>query len=257
MKSISKIINEEFEKFIIKEFMQPSFSWDTFKHLQYPIERIKYCEKHLGERIGNGTSRAVFDYDDEKVLKISKRIDTEQNEQEVEVCMSEENNMLLPKVFDFDKKNNFTWILAERVLAATEEDFERIMGISFYDPEERFEKQKERAPHGVGFDEYHSDSPMDNRWEKPEETQEDDFDFNEDNVSMKGFLEWCQDYIHGWQFDDEVSKSYEQWAKLPWFKDLMKLFKYQEPYEFRLDNFGIALRNGKPCIVVLDIGYSG
>ena len=256
MKSISKIINEEFEKFILKEFMQPSFSWDTFKRIEYPKERIQYCEEHLGERIGKGSARSVFDYDDEKVLKISNGFSNEQNEQEVEVCSLEENNMLLPKIFNYDKMN-FTWILTERVIAATEEDFERILGISFYSPEERFRNKKNKGQDSIGFDDYHSDSPIDDRWKRPEEAQEDDFNFHEEDISMSWFLDWCQDYIHGWKFDDEISKIYEKWTKLPWFEDLMKLFRYQEPYEFRLDNFGIALRNGKPCIVVLDIGYSG
>lgn len=252
--SLNQIIKEEFNKFILKEFMQPSFNWDTFKSKQYPKDRCAYCEKHLGTRIGAGSARVVFDYDDEKVLKVSRGFNNEQNEQEVEVCQKA-NNPLLPKIFDYDKYD-YTWILTERVLGANEEDFERILGVPFYEPELRF-KNKKKNDDKVGFDEYQSEEPLDNRWKNPSSTKWEEFENDDYSISMDGFLSWYQDYKGGWHFDEDdiENKTYLTWLENPWIKNLIELFKFQEPYEFRLENFGIAIRDGKPCIVVLDIGW--
>lgn len=292
---IPQIVKEEFNKFLIREFMQPSFSWETFKKIQ-PKQRISYCYEHLGDPIGEGSDRIVFDYDDDKVLKLASGYNTTQNKDEVDVVLNQEpNNPLLPKIYDYDAEN-FTWILTERVLSATEEDFERILGVPFYDAEERFkmqrqdkfdlqkklselehelevnpmEKEKESIKNKiqdiksqlgtqVGFDEYRSNNPLDHRFADPNNVSEDDFDYydDEDSLSMDSFLGWYSDYKNGWKFDptDKQNNTYREWIKLPWFQNLIKLFRYQEPYEFRLDNFGIALRNNKPHIVVLDIGW--
>ena len=55
----------------ILEAMDDSFSYDELSSLRYFTERGNYCKTHLGPSKGNGSSRIVFQVEDEKCLKLA------------------------------------------------------------------------------------------------------------------------------------------------------------------------------------------
>lgn len=255
---IKRLVNEEIKRFILKESMQPSFDWDEFVRLYYPKDRINYCYHHLGEPIGKGSSRIVFEIDDYTVLKVATNLTNTQNEQEVTVTQRLKNNILLPKIYGYDKYD-YTWIWAERVIPATNDDFIKIMGVPYNPPYETVNNFKKNGSLDR-FEEYNSDKPLDKRWiNKMNQIKTDDFEdgYNDTSLSIEGFLMYYQDKMHNYTYlyDKFQKETYEKWLNHEWFKSLVEMFKFQQPYEFRLDNFGIAMRNGKPTIVVLDVGF--
>ena len=69
-----KLIGESVENCdtMLKEMAYPvSFNMEEFKTLTTFAQRIKYCSARL-PRIGAGSSRIVFQIDDEKCLKLAK-----------------------------------------------------------------------------------------------------------------------------------------------------------------------------------------
>ena len=80
---------------------------------------------------------------------------------------------------------------------------------------------------------------------------------NDGVLNYQLFLDWYADYEHDflYDWDKETTTIFKQWLKHPWFKYLVELFDYQSKDEFFIENFGITIRNGKPIIVVLDMGW--
>ena len=56
----------------INEAMNDTFSYEELGNIRTFSKRVAYCKQHLGNPIGNGSSRMVFQIDDEKVLKLAK-----------------------------------------------------------------------------------------------------------------------------------------------------------------------------------------
>lgn len=52
--------------------MMDGFSFETLTSLSSYKKRIAYCKQMLGQPIGNGSSRIVFQISDERVLKVAK-----------------------------------------------------------------------------------------------------------------------------------------------------------------------------------------
>ena len=254
-KTIKNIITETVHKALL-EYAQPSFSINTFKQIADSGDLtalLKYCEKNLQEHVGEGQGRTVFDYMDDTVLKIAHPQDSErliglgekQNKNEYEASKIFNYNPLVPKVYDADT-NAFTWILSESVLPVKEEDFKKILGIPYgNDGMWRSSKPEDRWDYSEYPDE-----------EQPFDKPEDDTD---GEISFMGFMAWYADYEADF-LDDWTEYECDQYYKLmqsEWFRNLIELFEIQDPSEFYLPNFGIAMRNGKPTIVVLDLGWDG
>lgn len=111
----------------LKEAVDNEFSFDELSNLKSFKQRVDYCTKHLGKSIGKGSSRLVFQYDDNKVLKLAwNQKGVAQNNQEE---MVEGNYFITPQIFDNDINDN--WILSEFVLPAKKQDFEHCLGLSF------------------------------------------------------------------------------------------------------------------------------
>ena len=89
-------------KKIISEAMDDSFSYDELSSLRYFTERVNYCKKHLGPPIGNGSSRMVFQIDDEKCLKLARNAKgLAQNEAEFDWYA--QNYGILPNIYESAK----------------------------------------------------------------------------------------------------------------------------------------------------------
>lgn len=103
----------------ICEAIDDTFSFEKLSQIDDFNSAIFYCSEHLGECIGEGSSRAVFQIDDEKVLKLAKnKYGIQQNK--VEANTNKTNNRLFPLIFDTDVK--YRWIVTEFVLEATDKD---------------------------------------------------------------------------------------------------------------------------------------
>ena len=246
IKRIDHIIQEA----VINEFMQPSFDWNVFNSLldnDGVDDALEYCDEHLGEPIGEGTDRVVYEIDDHTVLKICNSNNVEQNEREWNVYQECKNNPLLPRIYGHAA--DFSWLWSERVLPCTPVDFEKILGIPYRitaSPKE-WRRQKNTASK---YQEYETaDTGLTT-------TVNDDWG-DIQKLSFEGFLEWYESHQEGTDgnYPRQCVQAYKSWLQHPWFKNLMELCNYQRSTEFFDSNLGLAMRNGKPSIVVLDIGW--
>ena len=94
-------------------------------------ERVKYCTEMLGRPIGNGSSRIVFQVDDDCVIKLAKNPKgIAQNLEEIRV-FGENYLSSTPKLFNGSDEENGLWIITEYVLPAKASDFKKLLGIAF------------------------------------------------------------------------------------------------------------------------------
>ena len=130
------IITEKQERtiksLIVNEAMSDEFSFDTLKSLKTFRDRKNYCDKYLGFNVGSGSSRLVYQLDDEKVLKLAKNEKgIAQNEEEY-YFGQEKFVDVTPHIFnEMCDLVNFTFIVSEYVLPAKEKDFMELYGINF------------------------------------------------------------------------------------------------------------------------------
>ena len=106
----------------INEAALPSFSLEELSNLKSFKDKVRYCVANLGKPIGNGSSRQVFQIDDEKILKLAKNNKgLAQNQYEGQDDYYKEDMLIFPKVYD--KADDFSWIVSEYVLPAKNQDF--------------------------------------------------------------------------------------------------------------------------------------
>lgn len=109
------------------EAADDKFSLEELSAIKSFRGRMNYCKLHLGMRWGSGSSRTVFDIDDERILKLainSKGI--AQNEAEVSAS---DYTTAVVDVLDYD--NDYSWIVEERCIPAKNTDFENVLGYSW------------------------------------------------------------------------------------------------------------------------------
>ena len=111
----------------LNEAAMPGFNLQTLSSIKSFAGRLKYCKQMLGPSFGSGSSRIIFEIDDEKVLKLAKnKKGIAQNEFEEQT--SRYGSMVV-HVFDCD--DNYMWLVEENCVPAKEEDFERLIGLPF------------------------------------------------------------------------------------------------------------------------------
>ena len=92
-----------------------------------------YCVKMLGEPIGKGSSRAVFQIDDTRVLKLAINMKgVAQNKAEVMVYNQAPDKTFMPIIYNDSDMESYFYVISEYVLPAEEEDFKKVVGIPFY-----------------------------------------------------------------------------------------------------------------------------
>lgn len=112
---------------LIENFGNEQFSFDELNKLGSFAGRKRYCESYL-QRISQGSSRIVYRFDDNTVLKLAKNAKgLAQNEEEV--SKSNESD-LFAHIFKFDGEN-CSWIVSEYARRATAADFRRLTGHDF------------------------------------------------------------------------------------------------------------------------------
>lgn len=123
------VVITEAQSSYLKEANDGGFSTQELDNLRTFAERVRYCRQHLGDPIGNGSSRMVFQIDDEKCLKLAKNgKGVAQNDVEMEYWKRDYD--IFPKVFESDD-DKAMWIICEYVLPARAADFKACTGIDF------------------------------------------------------------------------------------------------------------------------------
>lgn len=119
-KKYRTIIITEQQASTLKEATDGHFSTDELDSIDGFKEKAQYCTQHLGKYIGAGSSRAAFQIDDEKVLKLAfNEAGRSQNIEETRWANGQ--YIFLPKVYDYG--DDGCWIISEFVLPAEERDF--------------------------------------------------------------------------------------------------------------------------------------
>lgn len=125
---LQQLIKENLNKITVNEAMMDGFSFETLTSLSSYKKRIDYCKQMLGQPIGNGSSRIVFQISDERVLKVAKnQKGIAQNEAEGE--WGKQNYDIFPTLYNVD--DNYIFLETEYVLPCKKEDFQQVLGISF------------------------------------------------------------------------------------------------------------------------------
>lgn len=119
------VITEKQHK-MLQEAADEHFSLEELSAIQSFRGRFNYCTQHLGKHIGKGSSRATFQIDDEKVLKLAwNNKGMGQNIAEMQTYTAS----IFPNVYDYDE--NGKWIISEFVLPAKSQDFKHCFGMTF------------------------------------------------------------------------------------------------------------------------------
>ena len=213
-----KIILSESQFKKIYEAMMPEFRIDFLSNAKSFNERVRYCKEMLGPPIGNGSSRLVFQIDDETCLKLAKnKKGTEQNLEEMSIVR---DNFLtyVPKVYNGSDEENGLWVITQYVLPAEEKDFEQILGIPFKDIEIFARNTDDRFDYGSRHMNY-ADDVVHSLYRK--------YEGNDDVMSL---------------FNDisDLKANYNQLVS-----DLA-----------HIQNWGMVRENGNTYLVMLDTGIS-
>ena len=124
-KHMTIVITEKQQK-MLQEAADEHFSLEELSAIPSFRGRFDYCTQHLGKHIGKGSSRATFQIDDEKVLKLAwnnKGIGQNMEERKTYTAS------IFPQVYDYDE--NDKWLISEFVLPAKAQDFKHCFGMSF------------------------------------------------------------------------------------------------------------------------------
>lgn len=121
-----------FKDFVMNEMAYPvTFNMEGFKNLKSYKNRLRYAQEMLLGKLGKGSSRAVFNIDNTKVLKVAiNDKGVAQNEAESEYF--KQNYDSVARVFDSDDEE-FTWLEMEYAKKVTPKRFQTITGVSLQD----------------------------------------------------------------------------------------------------------------------------
>lgn len=132
---IRKLIREAIKE-KVNEAMMDGFSFDALKGKSFSA-KVKYCQKMCGKQIGGGSSRVVFQIDDQWVLKLAKNPKgIAQNEEEFRIATDGYGSGLSVKVDESrSDTEGYEWLVSEYVLPAKAQDFRQVCGIEWKDIE--------------------------------------------------------------------------------------------------------------------------
>ena len=216
-----------------------TFSYDVLKSTNWNSgeELINYCFNCNLLPLGEGASRKVFQIDDEKVIKIEKKATPEmndsQNQNEI-VSYSQCNNEMkqfVPLIFDYDKKHQTPfWIISEQVLQATYADFRKVLGIDFGS----YESSADIEQMIKDLDTYKK------------------YDSKKIGKYPLNLMDFLESYDEG-----NISAYKNDIMNNQWLRGLYKFLESGLVFSWEIQliqNWGLVNRNGKPQIVILDIG---
>jgi len=122
-------LHRALQSFVLKVATLSDERLEELSSIRSFTDRLKFCNKHW-EKLGAGSSRVVFDYNADSVLKLAKnKKGLEQNAVECDGFL--QNYDVIPELREEDSSER--WIVVEKVQKATESDFQSILGISWED----------------------------------------------------------------------------------------------------------------------------
>ena len=216
---MKKIIINESQLEAIKEMAYPtSFNMEEFKSIRSFADRLKYCENRL-KKLGAGTSRRVYQIDNEKCLKLAKnRKGIAQNIEEINLGNDMYAGSCFAKVYDYDQNGLF--VEMELARKAKESDFERLVGIPFDSYCDLIIRTALT---------YLPDNCQSKGWINS--AMEDTYNYVMDNIDDFEFINEVVEYMYNFQV-----KAYG---------DLQ-----------RLSSYGVVKRNGREEMVIIDFGLT-
>ena len=202
------------------EAMIPDFRIDYLSNARSFNEKVRYCKKMLGAPIGSGSSRIVFQIDDETCLKLAKnKKGVAQNLEEIRIAR---DNFIsyIPKIYNGSDEENGLWVITQYVLPAKVNDFKQVLGIPFKDVAEFAKYTDNRMNYKM------SQNSM-READKAIYALYDEYCNNDDVISL---------------FNDisDLKANYDQLVG-----DLT-----------RIQNWGMVRENGNTFMVMLDTGFS-
>ena len=213
------LISEEQYRKLFEARME-GFRLDYLRSAKSLKERVKYCNEMLGAPIGKGSSRLVYQIDDETVLKLAyNKKGIAQNSEEIKIA-SEGFIGCVPKIYNGSDEDNGLWVITQYVLPAKKEDFKNVLGMDFNDI--------------CNFARY-TDRRHDRRFG-------DAIMRNADNAvrCLYNRYENNEEVIEIFNDINELKASYDQMA-----------------VDFGgIRNWGLTRENGKEKLVILDTGFS-
>jgi len=127
------IITESQKRRLFTEAAEEGFNIQQLVQLPSFRAKVRYCEQYLGHYIGKGTSRIVYDYGNNWVLKLAlnpKGI--AQNKFEYQT----NNDYMAPDFFPKTQEktdDDFSFIIVEKARRATTADFKEALGMGWYE----------------------------------------------------------------------------------------------------------------------------
>ena len=130
--TLTNIISESVKNVLIEmvdEYADASFEPNDISQCRSFAEMVRYCKTHCGNHIGKGSSREVFEIDDNKCIKLAfNKKGAAQNEEEVRSYANECG--LTPEIYSYDE-NNYMWIVVQKARPARAGDFRQLLGMDF------------------------------------------------------------------------------------------------------------------------------
>lgn len=128
-----KILLSENQYRRIFEARKEGFRLDFLTSAKTHNERARYCLEMLGMPIGRGSSRMVYQIDDETCLKLAwNESGVAQNMEEMRIAR-DGFIYYIPKIYNGSDEENGLWIITQYVLPAKAIDFKKVLGIPFND----------------------------------------------------------------------------------------------------------------------------
>ena len=235
------IIISESQKNILDKILNDPLLDDVGQNFSFQILKTSdwkngkeidaYCQTCGLQEIGHGISRKVYAIDDRLVLKIDYSSTYSQNDSELSAYrnMSEDLREFVPMILDFDRDHiKPLWLVSERVIPASYVDFKKILGFDF-------------GSYTSAQDIKDTETDLKNYSDYPSAK---DKKFN-----LMDFLE---------SFGEKDLSLYKQEIQNnKWLNNLYRLLVngFVSYYELEMiDNWGLVQRNGKPQLIILDVG---
>lgn len=236
-------ITEDQYKVMLKEYDASQFKLSELDKLPTGV-RYAYCKKFLGNPIGEGCGRAVFEIGDGEVIKIIIPANAKdgfwQNKNEWDVSQEYGSKYsVFPKVFLHS--GDFSWITCEKVLPMYPTDCERILGIP-YRKQSCYDKNTylSKKPYG----DY-------SKYKRGIHTKK---------IGLEDVIECATYNATKWKrkmfSDEEIEKIMNTVDTEPNVGEIYNFIANETDgrVDLHYNNFGIAMRNGTPWVVILDSG---
>ena len=159
------VTSGRFQKALHQMAYPVAFSFDELKAQRSYAAKLRYCETHL-QKLGSGSSRTVYQVDDEKVLKMAKNPKgLAQNQTESDWGM--QSSGIVAKVFDSDDEGAF--LEMELAQPATAGAFRKLAGFDIKDLDKALRSESLRLKPNKYLHDLPEDAAMAKRlWEESE-----------------------------------------------------------------------------------------